>query len=62
MSLLLWALVLLLAGVIFLALEFFVPSSGTLGVLAALSFVAAIVLGGLGGALGGAILGRHDKT
>lgn len=26
------------------------------------AFLAAIVLGGLGGALGGAILGRHDKT
>jgi len=49
MSLLLWACVLLLAGVIFLALEFFVPSSGTLGVLAALSFVAAIVLAFMAG-------------
>ena len=49
MSLLLWALVLLFAGCIFLALEFFVPSSGTLGVLAALSFVAAIVLAFMAG-------------
>ena len=49
MSLLLWALVLLLAGCVFLALEFFVPSSGTLGVLAALSFVAAIVLAFMAG-------------
>jgi membrane-bound ClpP family serine protease len=49
MSLLLWALVLLFAGCVFLALEFFVPSSGTLGVLAALSFVAAIVLAFMAG-------------
>ena len=49
MSFLLWALVLLFAGCIFLALEFFVPSSGTLGVLAALSFVAAIVLAFMAG-------------
>lgn len=49
MSMLLWALLLLLAGCIFLALEFFVPSSGTLGVLAALSFVAAIVLAFMAG-------------
>ncbi|MBC7856389.1 MAG: hypothetical protein IAF94_23405 [Pirellulaceae bacterium] len=49
MSFLLWALVLLLAGCIFLALEFFVPSSGTLGVLAALSFVGAIVLAFMAG-------------
>ena len=49
MSLLLWALILLLAGCIFLVLEFFIPSSGTLGVLAALSFVAAIVLAFMAG-------------
>src|SRR6476659_2311347 len=53
MSLLLWACVLLLAGVIFLALEFFVPSSGTLGVLAALSFVAAVVLAFMAGPVQG---------
>jgi membrane-bound ClpP family serine protease len=49
MSLLFWALVLLFAGCLFLVLEFFVPSSGTLGVLAALSFVAAIVLAFMAG-------------
>jgi membrane-bound ClpP family serine protease len=49
MSLLLWALLLLVAGCVFLALEFFVPSSGTLGVMAALSFVAAIVLAFMAG-------------
>ena len=46
---LLWALLLLAAGCIFLVLEFFVPSSGTLGVLAALSFVGAIVLAFMAG-------------
>lgn len=49
MSLLLWALLLLFAGCVFLALEFFVPSSGTLGVMAALSFVGAIVLAFMAG-------------
>ena len=49
MSFLFWALLLLLAGCIFLVLEFFVPSSGTLGVLAALSFVGAIVLAFMAG-------------
>ena len=53
MSLLLWALLLLFAGCVFLVLEFFVPSSGTLGVLAALSFVAAIVLAFMAGPLYG---------
>src|SRR5204863_7459904 len=40
---------------VFLALEFFVPSSGTLGVLAALSFVAAIVLAFLAGPVQGTV-------
>lgn len=55
MSLLLWAFVLLLAGCIFLVLEFFVPSSGTLGVLAALSFVAAVVLAFMAGPVYGTV-------
>lgn len=55
MSFLLWALLLLLLGCVFLLLEFFVPSSGTLGVLAALSFVAAIVLAFLAGPLEGTV-------
>jgi membrane-bound ClpP family serine protease len=55
MSLLLWALVLLLAGCLFLVLEFFIPSSGTLGVMAALSFVAAIVLAFMAGPAYGTI-------
>ncbi|MFT7642331.1 MAG: membrane-bound ClpP family serine protease [Pirellulaceae bacterium] len=39
---LLWTIVLLLAGVFLLALEFFVPSGGSLGLFAAICFVAAI--------------------
>lgn len=49
MSFLAWALLLLLLGCIFLVLEFFVPSSGTLGILAGLSLVGAIVLAFLEG-------------
>lgn len=44
MSFLGWALLLLLLGCIFLVLEFFIPSSGSLGVLAGLSLLGAIVL------------------
>lgn len=53
MSFLAWALLLLLLGCIFLVLEFFVPSSGTLGVLAGLSLIAAIVLAFLEGPVQG---------
>ncbi len=53
MSFLGWALLLLRLGCIFLVLEFFVPSSGTLGVLAGLSLVAAIVLAFLEGPVQG---------
>jgi membrane-bound serine protease (ClpP class) len=53
MSFLAWALLLLLLGCIFLVLEFFVPSSGTLGVLAGLSLVGAIVLAFLEGPVQG---------
>lgn len=49
MSFLGWALLLLLLGCIFLVLEFFIPSSGTLGVLAGLSLIGAIVLAFLEG-------------
>ena len=45
MSPLLWALALLLLGCFFLVLEFFVPSSGLLGILAAVSLIGAIALG-----------------
>lgn len=40
-----WALVLLGLGLIFLVLEFFIPSSGTLAVMCALSLLAAIGVG-----------------
>ena len=49
MSFLGWALLLLVLGCVFLVLEFFIPSSGTLGVLAGLCLVAAIVLAFLKG-------------
>jgi membrane-bound ClpP family serine protease len=44
-----WAVVLLLLGLIFLVLEFFVPSGGALAVMCALSFLAAIVVGFIAG-------------
>lgn len=53
MSFLGWALLLLLLGCIFLVLEFFIPSSGTLGVLAALSLIGAIVMAFLAGPMYG---------
>lgn len=56
MSLLVWALLLLLLGCIFLVLEFFVPSSGTLGVLAGLSLLGAIVLAFMAGPVQGSIM------
>ena len=40
-----WVILLFLLGLIFLVLEFFVPSGGALGFMCALSFVAAIVVG-----------------
>jgi membrane-bound ClpP family serine protease len=49
MDLLGWSIVLLLAGMVFLTLEFFVPSAGVLGALAALSFCGAIFLAFLAG-------------
>ena len=49
MSFLGWALLLLALGCVFLVLEFFIPSSGTLGVLAGLCLVGAIVLAFLQG-------------
>jgi membrane-bound serine protease (ClpP class) len=44
-----WAFLLLLLGLIFLVLEFFVPSGGALAVLCALSLLAAIVVGFMAG-------------
>ena len=48
-----WALLLLGVGFILLVLEFFVPSGGTLAVMCALSFLAAIVVGFMDGPLTG---------
>lgn len=53
MSYLVGALLLLLLGCIFLGLEFFIPSSGTLGILAALSLSGAIVSGFMAGPMTG---------
>lgn len=51
-----WALILLAFGMFCLVLEFFVPSSGMLGVLCALSLIGAIVLGFMSGTTTGAAL------
>jgi membrane-bound ClpP family serine protease len=52
-----WAILLFLLGLVFLGLEFVIPSGGALGVMCALSFLAAIVVGFLAGrTTGGAIL------
>lgn len=48
-----WALLLLGVGFILLVLEFFVPSGGTLAIMCALSFLAAIVVGFIDGPLTG---------
>ena len=44
-----WAILLFVLGLIFLALEFFIPSGGALGTMCALSFLAAIIVGFLAG-------------
>src|ERR1043165_9427933 len=51
-----WALILLAFGMFCLILEFFVPSSGVLGMLCALSLIGAIVLGFMSGTTTGAAL------
>jgi len=51
-----WAILLFILGLIFLALEFVVPSSGALGAMCALSFVAAIFVGFLAGRVTGAAI------
>lgn len=45
MSPLAWTILLFALGLIFLGLEFFVPSGGALGAMCALSFVAAVIVG-----------------
>jgi membrane-bound ClpP family serine protease len=49
MSPLAWSILLLILGLVFLVLEFVIPSGGALGVLCALSFLAAIVVGFIAG-------------
>ncbi len=49
-----WAIVLLILGLVFLVLEFFIPSGGALAVMCALSFLAAIVVGFMAGPATGA--------
>ena len=44
-----WALLLLILGLLFLVLEFFIPSGGALAVLCALSLLAAIIVGFMAG-------------
>ena len=51
-----WAIVLLLLGLVFLVLEFFIPSGGGLAVMCALSFFAAIIVGFMAGAGTGALI------
>jgi membrane-bound ClpP family serine protease len=51
-----WALILLALGLVCLVLEFFIPSSGMLGLLCALSLIGSIVMGFMSGSNTGAIL------
>jgi membrane-bound ClpP family serine protease len=53
---LIWALILLALGLVCLVLEFFVPSSGMLGLLCALSLIGSVVMGFMSGSNTGAIL------
>jgi membrane-bound ClpP family serine protease len=52
---LIWALALLALGMVCLVLEFFVPSSGMLGLLCALSLIGSIVLAFMSGSNTGAV-------
>src|SRR5436190_1570958 len=54
MTPLVWAIMLLLLGLVFLVLEFFIPSGGALAVMCALSFLAAIIVGFMAGPWTGA--------
>jgi membrane-bound ClpP family serine protease len=56
MSPLVWSILLLALGMVFLVLEFFIPSGGALSVLCALSFLAAIVVGFIAGPWTGMIV------
>lgn len=50
-----WAILLFLLGLVLLVLEFFIPSGGTLAVMCALSFLAAIIAAFLAGPWTGAL-------
>ena len=56
MTLAMWALLLLAAGLVLLVLEFFIPSGGSLAVMCALTFLGAIVVGFMAGPLTGATI------
>jgi len=49
-----WAIALLILGLVFLVLEFFIPSGGALAVMCALSFLAAIIVAFIAGPVTGA--------
>jgi membrane-bound ClpP family serine protease len=51
-----WAILLLIVGLVFLVLEFFIPSGGALAVMCALSFLAAIIVGFMAGPWTGALI------
>lgn len=51
-----WAILLLLLGLVFLVMEFFIPSGGALAVMCALAFLAAVVVGFMAGPWTGAIV------
>src|SRR4029079_1180015 len=60
MTPLVWAILLLTLGLVFLILEFLIPSGGALGALCALSFLAAIVVGFIAGPWTGAAILRAE--
>jgi len=51
-----WAILLLVLGLVFLVLEFVIPSGGALAVMCALSFLAAIIVGFMAGTWTGATI------
>jgi membrane-bound ClpP family serine protease len=51
-----WSILLLVLGMVFLIVEFFIPSGGSLAVMCALSFLAAIVVGFVAGPWTGTIV------
>jgi len=51
-----WSILLLVLGMVFLVVEFFIPSGGALAVMCALSFLAAIIVGFIAGLWTGTIV------